>query len=378
VRAAGREFGVLPGTTEQTAEGYLNRARMPAQRLTDRQRLKLALLALAHRERELILAYNGGGSVPVPVIDRMLRNAGRLFDGARTQGRYGYAQAARRAHAFTRGFRIAYRVYRHLRWERPLAAQLEERFVLLLISRLVMNELGVFAERKLRPLLGERIAEVANEVLDTRRTAIMRGLAALRLQYPDYAEALEGRFLQQYGLAEESRHYDALRDDGLIGEELHEYLRKSVHERRRDRLPQLDLGLDTRALMSRVPLFSNLDPALVAEISSLLRPMFVLPGTHIVRMGDVGDRMYFLSSGAAEVRFPAKTIRLGRGDFFGELALITRQPRSADVVALTYCQMLWLSEEDFRTFVDTHPVLRERLQAVAEDRQRMAVGVEGA
>jgi CPA1 family monovalent cation:H+ antiporter len=376
VREAGQRFGVGGGATERLAAGYAVRARLPSQRLSDRQRLKIALLALAHRERELILAYNGGGSVPVRVVDRMLRDAGRLFDGARTHGRYGYTQAARRSVRFSRSFRIAYRFYRHGGWERPLAARIEERFVLLLMSRLVLSELGRFAQEKLRPLVGERVAQVADEVLDTRRTAVMQGLDALRLQYPDYAEALEERFLAQYSLAEELRHYDALLDDGLIGDELHKYLRKSVRERLRERLPQLDLGLDTRALMQRVPLFAELHEEVVAEIAALLRPVFVVPGVHVVRMGGEGDGMYFLSSGAVEVRFPHQTIRLGRGDFFGELALINRQPRSADVVSLTYSQLLWLSEEDFRTFLESYPVLRERLEAVAMDRQKMALATE--
>jgi CPA1 family monovalent cation:H+ antiporter len=373
VRAAGREFGVAAETTKQISESYAERARMPAERLGDRERLELALLALAHRERALILAYHGLGSVPVRVVEQVLRHAGRLFEGARAQGRYGYTRAARRAQAFTRGFRIAYRLHRYLRWERPLAARLEERFALLLINRLVLNELGIFAQRKLRPLLGERIAEVANHILETRRTAVIQGLDALRLQYPEYAAALEQRFLQQHGLAEESRHYNALLDDGLIGEELHEYLRKSVAERQRDRLPHLDLGLDTRELMRSVPLFSLLDDANLAEIAALLRPVFTVPNTHVVRNGDVGDGMYFISSGAAEVRVPGRALRLGRGEFFGELALLTNQRRSADVVALTYCQLLWLSEEDFRTFLQTHPVLLEQLQQVAEDRRKFIV-----
>lgn len=90
-----------------------------------------------------------------------------------------------------------------------------------------------------------------------------------------------------------------------------------------------------------------------------------------MRQGETADGMYFLSSGAAEVRFADGTARLGRGEFFGELALLNRQRRSADVVALTYCQFLRLSEEDFRTFLDTHPALREQLHRVAQGRQRV-------
>jgi CPA1 family monovalent cation:H+ antiporter len=48
--------------------------------------------------------------------------------------------------------------------------------------------------------------------------------------------------------------------------------------------------------------------------------------------------MYFISSGAVEVNAVSHKVRLGRGDFFGEMALLSGQPRQADVFTLSYCQ----------------------------------------
>ena len=117
-----------------------------------------------------------------------------------------------------------------------------------------------------------------------------------------------------------------------------------------------------------MPYFSDLDAGRIAEIAGLLKPRLVLPGELVVHKGDPGDAMYFVSTGAVEVDIQPEPVRLGSGDFFGEIALLKEQPRIADVTALTYCQMLALFVKDFRTLLDANPELRERITKVAEER----------
>ena len=57
-------------------------------------------------------------------------------------------------------------------------------------------------------------------------------------------------------------------------------------------------------------------------------------------MGERGDAMYFISSGAVEVKLTTTPVQLGTGQFFGELALIDDRPRTSDVVSLGFCQGL--------------------------------------
>ena len=100
-------------------------------------------------------------------------------------------------------------------------------------------------------------------------------------------------------------------------------------------------------------------------------PRLALPGERIVRRGERGDAMYFIASGAVEVQRPGEeVVRLGTGDFFGEMALIMRQPRVADVVALSYCRLLMLPREAFRQFLRTHPELMQQVRRSAEERLR--------
>jgi CPA1 family monovalent cation:H+ antiporter len=67
---------------------------------------------------------------------------------------------------------------------------------------------------------------------------------------------------------------------------------------------------------------------------------------------------------------------LGSGDFFGELALITNQPRVADVTALGYCQLLVLLARDFRRLVEADTRLAERIGGVAKE--RLGTGIQPA
>ena len=112
-------------------------------------------------------------------------------------------------------------------------------------------------------------------------------------------------------------------------------------------------------------------------MAKLLRPRFTVPDERIIRDGDRADACFFIASGAVEVRLPARRIRLGSGEFFGELALLTGRPRQADVVALTYCRLLVLRKADFERFLAENPAARAEINRVALARLAMNQGETG-
>ncbi|HLN07802.1 MAG TPA: cyclic nucleotide-binding domain-containing protein [Xanthobacteraceae bacterium] len=63
-------------------------------------------------------------------------------------------------------------------------------------------------------------------------------------------------------------------------------------------------------------------------------------------------------------------MRLGSGDFFGEMALLSKQRRQADVVALGYCQVLVLNVTEFRRFLREYPAAKAEIDRVAAARAR--------
>ena len=106
--------------------------------------------------------------------------------------------------------------------------------------------------------------------------------------------------------------------------------------------PPLELGLALTEMIGRVALFAELDRVRLGTIAKLLKPRLAMPGERILRKGARGKAMFFVASGEVEVALSGGPIKLGGGEFFGELALLTRKPRSADVTARGYCHLLVL------------------------------------
>jgi CPA1 family monovalent cation:H+ antiporter len=238
---------------------------------------------------------------------------------------------------------------------------------------MVVRQLGVYTRRQLAPLLGADIAKTLAEIVDSRLKRIEQALEAMKLQYPEYAEALERRYLERVAAQLEADEFDSMLAQSLISGEVHTYLRQRIGERWRgiDRSPPLDVQLHSDQLIARVPLFAQFDAARRAQLARLLRPRFVVPGTRIVAKDERGDAMYFIASGAVEVMVRPEPVRLGSGDFFGEIALLHNMPRMADVVAIGYCHLLVLLARDFNQLVDSDP----RLRAAIDDAARHRLGV---
>ena len=119
------------------------------------------------------------------------------------------------------------------------------------------------------------------------------------------------------------------------------------------------------------PLFSAINKDDQEELLLLFVPKSASPGERVLRVGEKGDAMYFLVSGAVEVNIKGIAVPLTAGSFFGEMALLTGGPRVADVTAVDYCNFLVLYQRDFRLFMSRHPAVRAAVQAMAEERLAM-------
>ena len=124
-------------------------------------------------------------------------------------------------------------------------------------------------------------------------------------------------------------------------------------------------------LVDRFPLFSGLTAEQREVLVLHFEPRYAQPGERIIRKGDSADAVYFISSGEVEVGVSGRRIKLGPGDFFGEMAIISGQPRSADVTALDYSKFATLTQRDFRQFLRRFPQIREQIAALAAQRGEM-------
>jgi voltage-gated potassium channel len=122
-------------------------------------------------------------------------------------------------------------------------------------------------------------------------------------------------------------------------------------------------------LVTKVPIFSHLSPADLIEITRALKPRTVSAGSPICRKGDLADQMYFILQGTASVDL-SPPVALSVGEFFGEMALITGEPRVASVTAISEVSLLTLHASDFQILMAKSPEVAAAVRTIAEERRR--------
>jgi voltage-gated potassium channel len=126
--------------------------------------------------------------------------------------------------------------------------------------------------------------------------------------------------------------------------------------------------LRTWNIVANVPFFQTIGASTIGEVARLLRPREYPAGAVIVRRGEPGDCMYFIASGEVEIEIDPEPLRLGSGEFFGEIALLTGAPRTATVVAAEACTLLRLDIVEFRELTSRQPDLARVIYDAAHQR----------
>jgi voltage-gated potassium channel len=124
----------------------------------------------------------------------------------------------------------------------------------------------------------------------------------------------------------------------------------------------------TWGMVARVPLFAGLTAAEIANIMRLLRSQQVEPGGLIARRGEPAHSMYFVAAGEVEIELPKERIRLGVGHFFGEIAVLRRARRSANVIAIERTSLLVLDGRDLHMLMEQDSRLTQRINEVVRSR----------
>ena len=136
------------------------------------------------------------------------------------------------------------------------------------------------------------------------------------------------------------------------------------------------LSLMERILFfKRVPLFANLSPGDIKQVAALAQEESFSDGVTLVREGDIGDVMFIIVSGEVRVLINKgrKEVELARrkaGEYVGEMALISKEPRSATVTAVGDVHALCIDQKSFESLLRDRPdvslaviqVLCERLK----------------
>jgi CRP-like cAMP-binding protein len=117
-------------------------------------------------------------------------------------------------------------------------------------------------------------------------------------------------------------------------------------------------------------LFDGLSDSDVERCAAWFEETELPAGSRLVKEADYSYRFFVVLEGEVEVLHDFQRVRrLGPGDFFGELGVLSDSRRSAKVVALTRCAVARIMAWDFRTMLVEHPVIAARVEAAAEQRR---------
>ena len=129
------------------------------------------------------------------------------------------------------------------------------------------------------------------------------------------------------------------------------------------------LGKDGKVeIIRKIPLFSQLSKKGLEDVAHIADELDLPAGKVMAKEGDRGREFFVLLEGEAEVTKSERRINIMRnGDFFGEVALVTKMPRTASVKATTDVRVLVITERDFGALLKRSPeVGRCVAEALAE------------
>jgi CRP-like cAMP-binding protein len=129
------------------------------------------------------------------------------------------------------------------------------------------------------------------------------------------------------------------------------------------------LGKDAKVeLLKKVPLFSKLNKQGLQQVAQIADELDLPAGKEMATEGDRGREFFVLLDGEAEVTKQGSRINtMRKGDFFGEIALVTKMPRTATVTATSDVDVLVITERDFDSLLKKTPEIgRSIAEALAE------------
>ncbi len=147
-----------------------------------------------------------------------------------------------------------------------------------------------------------------------------------------------------------------------------------VDRKARGSLPERD-GSAIIERLSAVDIFAPLSGEETATLAQASKRHIFAPGETVIRAGDPGSSMFVVHNGRVSVQVsengrPRTVATLQDGDFFGEMALFTGEPRTANIVAVEETEVLEIGHEAMKRVFDTNPDLVESLSHIIAERRQ--------
>jgi CPA1 family monovalent cation:H+ antiporter len=221
----------------------------------------------------------------------------------------------------------------------------------------------------------EAVLDVRNQYVQWHESA-HHHLDLTAEQFPEFVSALQERLGRRLILFAEAETFREQSEYGTLPQSIAEDMQEEISERLRE-LRGADvarLKVEPEELLRKVSCFVEIPQEQFAALASRLRARTVAQNEVIIRQGEVGSSVFLIARGVVRVsREEGQATRdlttLIAGDFFGEIALLRREPRTATVTAVTPCSLYELRREDLDVVIESFPSLRNALEEA--DRRRM-------
>lgn len=240
-------------------------------------------------------------------------------------------------------------------------------------SQSVIDEINNIAGDEIDSETVSKIKAVYKEISEHAKN-IIDGFGE---QFPEFVETMQEQLGQRLMLIAERDSVKHSAGLGLMPSGVASKVLKDQAERIRmlakdNMTAYFEISVDE--LLSKVPLFAELDSSHYPLIAKNLRAKTVATGTNIIKQGQSGDSMFLIARGIANVTVSEndgekQIARLYAGDFFGESALLHQSPRNATATAVTPCSCYELKRVDLDRICEAYPEIRRGIEMVDEQRK---------
>jgi CPA1 family monovalent cation:H+ antiporter len=258
---------------------------------------------------------------------------------------------------------------------RALAAHYERDLAVLEASRRVIQQLEHLSDLSGIP---HALSENCRVVYRHCGDEAMERIDEVAEHFPEYVQAVQQRTARRMAIDGESAAIDALAATGGIPKSVASEAHETLQNARRllARRPVSALEPKPEEILARVPFFAALGPDDLHRVAEALVPRPALPGEPIITQGERGSSLFLIARGVVAVLIAppggvaARVASLHAGDFFGEGALLSAEPRNATVRAVTGCQLFELSKKDVDQICTSCPGVKHALVTAHEERRR--------
>ena len=257
---------------------------------------------------------------------------------------------------------------------RELAAKHESFSAVLAATGRVVTEINRLADLS---GVDPSVARKCREQFESRGKTAIEQIDSIAQVFPEYVQAVQTLTARRIALDAEVVAVEQLAAAGGIPDSVANSVRAGVdkHYRELARQPLSALESNPEELLKRVPMFERLDDADFQRLVDALVPRTVLAGEKIIQQGERGRSLFLIARGVVAVlvtkstKSAARVASLHAGEFFGERALLTDEPRNATVMAATDCRLFELSRRDVEALCEVCDGVKDALQTAARERE---------